>query len=73
MPSEVPTGAKQKAVVNVIQNQSIMCPVSVQEKLRWKNTEVILNTKAEMNIIFQCFAMKLKLKFMKNVKLSQPE
>ena len=73
MPTEVPAGAKQRAVINVAQNQSIMCSVSVQERLRWKNTEVTLNIEAEVNIISQCFTMKLKLKFMKNVKLSQPE
>ena len=50
-----------------------MCPISVQKRLKWKNTEVILNTGTEVNIISQCFAIKLKLKSMKNVKLSQPE
>ena len=73
MPTEVPAGTKQRAVVNVIQNQSIMCPVLVQESLRWRDTKTTLNTEAEMNIISQCFAIKLKLKFMKNVELPQPE
>ena len=43
----------------------------MQEKSSWKNTEATLNTEAEMNIISQHFAIKLELKFMKNVKLSQ--
>ena len=50
-----------------------MCPVSVQERSRWKNIKATLNTKTEMNIISQCFAIKLKLKLIKNVKLPQSE
>ena len=73
MPTEIPVGVKQRAVVNVAQNQSIVCPVSVQEKSKWKNIKITLNTEAEVNVISQYFAMKLKLKFMKNVKLSQSE
>ena len=55
------------------QNQSIVCSVSVQKKSRWKDIKAILNTGTEVNVIFQCFVMKLKLESMKDVKLSQPE
>ena len=48
-----------------------MCPVSVQKRLRWKNTKTTLNTEAEVNIISQCFVMKLELKPIKNVELLQ--
>ena len=50
-----------------------MCSVSVQKGSKWKDTVIILNTEAEVNVISQCFTMKLELKFIKNVKLSQPE
>ena len=45
----------------------------MQERLRWKDTEITLNTEIKVNVISQHFAMKLKLKFIKNVKLSQSE
>ena len=45
----------------------------MQEGLRWKDTEAILNTEAEVNVISQHFAMELKLKSIKDVKLPQPE
>ena len=50
-----------------------MCPVSVQEGSRWKDTEATLDTGVEVNIISQYFAMELELKPMKNVKLPQSE
>ena len=73
MLTEVPADAKQRAVVDVVQDQSIVCPISVQERSRWKDTKATLNTEAEVNVISQCFAMKLELEFMKDVELSQPE
>ena len=45
----------------------------MQEKSNWKDTKAILNTEAKVNIISQCFAMKLGLKLIKNMKLPQPE
>ena len=66
-------GAKQRALADVAQDQSIVCPVSVQEGSRWKGIEATLDTGAEVNVIFQHFAMKLELEFMKNVKLPQSE
>ena len=69
MLTEVPADAKQKIVIDVIQDQNIVCPVSVKKKSKWKDTKAILNTEVKMNVIFQCFAMKLKLKFIKDVKL----
>ena len=53
------------------QDQSIVCPVSVQKGSRWKDTEATLNTGAEVNIISQHFVMKLELKSIKDVELSQ--
>ena len=73
MLTEVLTGAKQRALINVIQDQSIVCPVSVQKRSRWKDIKVTLNTEAEMNVISQHFAIELELKSMKNVKLPQSE
>ena len=73
MPTEDPAGTKQRALVNVAQDQSIMCPVSVQERSRWKDIKATLDTGAEVNVISQHFAMKLRLKFMKDVELPQPE
>ena len=65
--------AKQRALADVTQNQSIVCSVSVQKRSKWKNTEITLDTEIKMNIISQHFAIKLKLKFMKDVKLPQSE
>ena len=50
-----------------------MCPVSVQDGSRWRDTEATLDTGAEVNVISQHFAMKLGLESMENVKLPQPE